>query len=165
MDSEWTHLQLRIEQHLPLVLGTPLQEHANSHVHECTRHLCHSLLLVERLFQESTLEMAVREQNRRQNPNCRGEHPRSQVIPAIPSTPASPCRSDMSEDDETLSWPIFEILGLLHNPTRMRRYVDRRTKECHLRPSKYSSARSVFDNKLHYLVLDGSYDHPAVRDH
>ena len=53
------------------------------------------------------LEMALREQNRRQNPNHRGEHPRAQVIPAIPSTPASPSGSDRSEDNQTLSWPIF----------------------------------------------------------
>ena len=36
VDSEWTHLHLRIELHLPLVFGTPLEEQANSHVHECT---------------------------------------------------------------------------------------------------------------------------------
>ena len=28
-------------------------------------------------------------------------------LPAIPDTPASLGGSDMSEDDETLSWPIF----------------------------------------------------------
>ena len=90
-----------------LFLGTPLQEHVNSHVHECTHHLYQSLLLVEKLFQESTLQMALREQNRRQNPNCQGEHPIAQVIAAIPSTPTSPGGSDMLDDDETLSWPIF----------------------------------------------------------
>ena len=64
VDSEWTRLQLRIELYHPLVLGTPLQEHANSHVHECTRHLYHSLHIVEQLFQEGTFEMALREQDR-----------------------------------------------------------------------------------------------------
>ena len=83
VDSAWTHLQLRIELNLSLVLGTPLQEHATAHVHECTRHLSHSVHLVEQLFQESALEMALREQNRWQNPNYWGKHPRGQVIPAI----------------------------------------------------------------------------------
>ena len=90
-----------------MVLGTPLQEHANSHVHECTNHLYHSLQLVEQLFQESALEMALREQNWWHNPNYKGEHPRGQVIPAILGTPASLGGNGMSEDNETLSWPIF----------------------------------------------------------
>ena len=98
-----TQLQLRIELHLPMVLGTPLQEHVNSLVHACTHHVYHALQLVEQPFQESGLEMALREKNRRRYPKYWGEHPSAQVIRAIPSTPASPSSSDVSEDNETLS--------------------------------------------------------------
>ena len=74
-------------------------------MHDCKPHLYHFVLLMEQLFQESALEMALQEQNRREYHNYRGGHPRAQV--AIPSTTASRSGSDLSEDNETLSWPIF----------------------------------------------------------
>ena len=86
--TSWTHNGNTSRTASPLVLGTALQEPVNSHVHECTHHMYHSLLLVEQMFQESPLEMALRERNGRQNPNGQGEHPRSQLILAVSSTPA-----------------------------------------------------------------------------